>query len=273
MSTMPTDSSGPLDPSNPKSPFNLSKPVGLIGRGRSARHLAHYLSLKKIPFIQIHRETHRASERSLDLSRLKGCPVVILAVSDAALEELAATLRNRPDFSQTKLCHLSGALHSDHVFALHPLISFGPELFDEKFYERMAFVGDERTPPLSELIPGLKNPFFRVPQKKHALYHALCVLGANLSTLLWLKFFEGLSTLFKIPAQHSEILFESVSKNIAAALHSGNARAALTGPWIRNDQKVVELNEEALRDDPFLDVYRSGLKAYRIQNQREGLKQ
>ena len=75
---------------------------GLIGRGRLATHLARYFQLEKLPYRQWHRTHPEPLDRSVD-----GCDVLLLAISDDAIEPFIAA---NSDVTDRPMVHFSGSL-------------------------------------------------------------------------------------------------------------------------------------------------------------------
>ncbi len=217
---------------------------GLIGRGRAARHLGRYLELENRTVLRWNRDDSQSPER-----RLADADVVVLAISDDALEPF---LDRHPSLRRKTTVHLSGSLSIEGVTGLHPLMSFGPDLYDLETYRSMTFVGEFGGPGFYEVFPGLPNPFHRIDPRDKALYHALCVLAGNGSTLLWTRAFETFERRLGLPRAALLPYLERIAANVAAA--GGNA---LTGPLARGDAETVRRDLEALEGDPYQPVFRS----------------
>jgi predicted short-subunit dehydrogenase-like oxidoreductase (DUF2520 family) len=78
------------------------------------------------------------------------------------------------------------------------------------------------------------------------------VLGGNFSTLLWSKVLSDFSERLGLPAETLGPYMSQVCRNV---LQSGGA--ALTGPLQRGDVGTIRRDLEALRGDPFAEVYRA----------------
>src|ERR1700752_4818283 len=104
-------------------------PLGIVGDGRVATHFAHYVGLAGIPFRQWSRRSPAES--------LASCRVILLLVSDPAIEELALRYPDR-----TRV-HFSGSFWSPDVHGMHPLMSFGRELYSLADYQRIPFIVED----------------------------------------------------------------------------------------------------------------------------------
>ena len=81
-------------------------PYGIVGDGRVARHFAHYLNLKKIPYKQWSRSAVPAIEPAVVLAE---CETILVLISDSAIEpwiEFARVSGLQP----VRFVHFSGAL-------------------------------------------------------------------------------------------------------------------------------------------------------------------
>ncbi len=226
----------------------------VIGSGRWATHLQKSLVLAGLPHAQWARKSH--SELDLE-KKLQTATHVWLAISDQALFEW---VRRLADFKGVIL-HSSGALEIPGAHSVHPLMSFGPELYADSFYSTYAFVTTSQSSK-ETLIPGLANLFVRITSEQKVFYHALCVLAGNGSVLLWQKFFSEMKNL-GIPFVVSSIYTRRILENLLQA-----PKTALTGPLVRNDQITLNKDLEAIQDDPFGPVLATLIDAYR-KSERE----
>lgn len=224
------------------------KQILVIGSGRWARHLLKSLALARIPHVNWARRTQSEQELS---SLLAASSHVWLAVSDSALPEWRDRLAS---YEGIKL-HSSGALEIEGLHSVHPLMSFPNELYPDSFYSRFAFVSTSKLDRES-LIPGLPNPFFKIPASQKTLYHALCVLAGNGGVLLWQKFFADMSSM-GIEGEPARLYASRIFENILERPFE-----ALTGPLVRNDQATLKADLAAFENDPYQNVLRSLIQAY-----------
>lgn len=211
---------------------------GIVGDGRVATHFAHYFRLLGIPFRQWSR---RSAGGSLD-----GCPVILLLVSDPVIDELAGR------YPDTTLVHFSGSFSSAIAQGMHPLMSFGRELYSLAEYQRIPFVAED--PALfRRLFPRLANPCHAIRTEDKARYHALCAMAGNFTGFLWARLFREFPESLGIPAEAAVPYLERVCRNIAAA--PTRPDSFLTGPIVRNDTQTVAKHLAALQGDPYRAVY------------------
>lgn len=222
----------------------------IIGSGLMARHFSHYLDLLGIPHERWSRNT--GTEESLRALLSAGSvEKVFLAISDAAVLPFFETHLNS---FKGKVYHFSGALELPGIQDVHPLMSFGPYLYDLQTYKQVPFVSTSEI-----LLPELPNPKFHIPSESKARYHALCVIAGNFSVLIWQKFFFEMAT-YGIPAAACLPYFRQINANIETSPFS-----ALTGPLMRNDIKTMEMNMHSLHGDPFREVYKHMVHAFETQ--------
>lgn len=225
-------------------------PYGIVGNGRVARHFQHYCGLLGLA-------CQAWSRRESTLSpaeALAGCPTILLLIRDDAIVPFVEAW---PALRSKRLVHFSGSLVTDAAEGVHPLMTFGPELYDLAAYREIPFVLERGGTAFPELLPGLPNPWFAVPRGERARYHALCVLAGNCSTLLWLKLFAELEGRFGIPRTAAHPYLARVTANLLT-----DPDRALTGPLARGDTRAVAANLDALEGDPFQTVYAAFARAY-----------
>lgn len=221
-----------------------SPTYGLIGRGRLARHLAHYLALEGCAVTTWHRglDTDPATT-------LAGTEAVLLAISDDAITAFA---RQHPELGDRTLVHFSGSLVVSGMVGLHPLMTFGPELYDLNTYRAIPFIGERGGAAFSDIFPDLVNPHHELDPADKPLYHALCVLSGNFTTLLWTKAMADFGSKLGLPAETLRPFLERTGINTIDA-----GPAALTGSLARGDRGTIARDLAALDGDAYADVYRA----------------
>jgi 2-dehydropantoate 2-reductase len=230
--------------------------IVLIGRGRLATHLGRYFEQLGL--------RHTVWSRPLEAEKL--CPRLdalvqprtrtLLAISDGAIEPF---LQSHPELGKTVRIHFSGRLASPLAIGAHPLFSFAGTFYERELYERIPFVIDQNCPPLASLIPGLPNPSFFIEPGRRERYHALCVLAGNFPTLLWRKLFYELDAELGMPREQVLPYLESITRGL------GGTGLPLSGPLSRGDRTTLQRNLEALKSDPFEQVYSAFVSAYEQQ--------
>ena len=231
-------------------PTSAAPPFGIVGNGRVARHLHHYFTLLGLPVSAWSRNGRGPSPPET----LAACQTVLILIPDG---EIVPFIDTWPALQQKRLVHCSGRLVTGAAEGAHPLMTFGPALYDLEAYRAIPFVLDTGGTPFSTLLPGLPNRSFTIPAADRPYYHALCVIAGNFSTLLWVKLFDELEGRFGIPASAAHPYLKRMAANLVADGHG-----ALTGPLARGDAKTIAANLTALEGDPYHAVYAAFKKVY-----------
>ena len=218
---------------------------GIVGDGRVARHMSHYLSLVDL---QVQRWSRRTG---YDLAAaLADAEVVLILIRDGAIADFVD--RHDAFLSDRTAVHFSGTVTVSGIAGMHPLCTFGPDLYDLETYTSVPFICEADGPPFAQAFPTLPNRSFVIPGDRKPLYHAAAVLAGNFSAALWLKLFQTLEEL-GIPADAAHAYLERFCRNLIEL----PAEHVLTGPVVRRDTRTIEENLRALSDDPYAAVYRA----------------
>jgi predicted short-subunit dehydrogenase-like oxidoreductase (DUF2520 family) len=224
---------------------------GLAGDGRVARHFRHYFSLLGLAV----RCWSRRSSTTPPPEAFSDSTTVLLLLRDDAIVpfvEAWPTLRDK------RLVHCSASLVTPVAEVAHPLMTFGPDLYDAETYRGIPFVLDAGGTRFADLLPGLPNPSFTLSAADRPYYHALCVLAGNLPALAWRKLFAELETRFGIPAAAAQPYLRRLAANLLA-----DRESPPTGPLSRGDTATVAANLRALEGDPFHPLYSAMVAASR----------
>jgi predicted short-subunit dehydrogenase-like oxidoreductase (DUF2520 family) len=225
---------------------------GIVGRGRLATHLAEYLELESRSFTSWYR---CMGGNPADV--LADADYILLAISDDALESFIA---EHPDLSDKTVVHFSGSRTVKGAAGLHPLMTFGPKLYDRETYRSIPFVSERGGLTFGDVFPGFANPFRAIDPEHKPLYHALCVMAGNFPTLLWNKAIESFEQELGLP---HEILRPFLMQTLVNTMESGGK--ALTGPLARGDRGTAERNLAALGKDSYAGVYRAFARSHGMQ--------
>jgi predicted short-subunit dehydrogenase-like oxidoreductase (DUF2520 family) len=228
----------------------------LIGSGRLAHHLRHYLSQFNVTIkvwsrnhsdfntISINENSHAEARFE---AALNDSDVVLLAISDSALAEWVA----KAQFKNKVVVHFAGSRFFEKAWGFHPLMTFSQELYPAEFYKSIPFVAD-RGFPISEMFPFLPNPIYEIEPKSRPLYHALAHMAANFPALLWVHVFQQFESL-GLPR---EILAPMLGKCFTNTVRL--QEQALAGPLRRGDMQTLLLHEQTLETLPSLSaIYKS----------------
>src|SRR5262245_20220383 len=143
-------------------------PLGIVGDGRLARHLHHYFDLLNLPV-----RCWARSSGGDPVQAMAPCGTVLVLISDAAIAPFIAAW---PALATAhRLVHCSGSLVTPLAECAHPLMTFGPDLYDLPVYQQIPFVLDAGRTPFAELLPGLPNRSFTLDEANRPSYHAHCV--------------------------------------------------------------------------------------------------
>ena len=242
----------------------------ILGGGRLARHMRHYLSLLGLPCSAWARQpdpelnSHHSGSADLRLSKtIAPASHVLLLVSDGAI---ASLLKRYPELHCKTLVHCSGAQSIPGVAGAHPLMTFGPELYDLETYRSISFMLDQGL-QMSDVLPGLPNSHHHISVERKAQYHALCVMAGNFPQILW----QAINQRFEqqgIPAEILQPYLRQVLENFLAAPDK-----ALTGPLSRADRGTIKRNIQSLQSDPMQELYRAFADFYSNEHQASRLKE
>ncbi len=228
----------------------------ILGSGRLARHLAHYFSTLKLPFVQWSRHDRDAEEQ---LRRaISDSSHILLAVVDDALTSVIERVHRNFDSDSNLLVHFSGAKYFHDVPCAHPLMTFGESLESADWYQSIPFVMDEGY-QLADLLPNLPNPWFTIKGEERPLYHALCALAGNSTYLLWRQMGELFEQRLKLPRHLMAPYLHQTVRNALEATGSN-----FTGPIARRDWNTVRKHLEVLEENKaFQKFYRGYLELAR----------
>jgi predicted short-subunit dehydrogenase-like oxidoreductase (DUF2520 family) len=206
--------------------------------------MARYLEFETQPFVTWHRGIAASLAGALD-----SADIILLAISDDAIRPF---LGDHPELQDRPLVHFSGSLVVEGAQGFHPLMTFGPELYDRATYRSIPFITELGGSGFTELFPELVNPSWPIDPELKSLYHALCVLAGNFSTLLWSKVLDDFEDRLGVPGEALRPYLLQTCSNTSRA-----RRAALTGPLARGDRETVARDLESLEGDPYAEVYRA----------------
>jgi len=225
----------------------------LIGNGRVAKQLRHYLTLLDLP----HSHWDRSQDENILFHHLNQASHILLLISDRSIEPFIHTYLNH---SAAQIIHCSGRLVSKHAIGAHPLTTFSHTLFTFDQLKKIPFIIEKNTLPFDQLLPGLPNPHFYLDTKQKAKYHALCVVSGNFSCLLWQAFFKSFEETFGLPKEAAQAYLQQNMHNLM-----NDPQNALTGPLVRGDQETIEENIQALAGEPLQKIYQSFVDYYQTR--------
>jgi predicted short-subunit dehydrogenase-like oxidoreductase (DUF2520 family) len=235
----------------------------VLGSGRLAQHMRHYLQLLGLPCSGWARNSASACNSHADSDpgeRLRRAIApashVLLLVSDGAIPGL---LRKYPFLHGRTLVHCAGALSLPGVAGAHPLMTFSHELYTLEHYRSVPFLVEQGY-DFARVLPGLPNPHHCVQVEQKALYHALCVAAGNFPQILWQAVAQRFDRQLQVPAEVLQPYLRQVLANFTA-----DPQGALTGPLARGDDATIARNLAALEQDPLQALYQAFGDFYRAE--------
>jgi predicted short-subunit dehydrogenase-like oxidoreductase (DUF2520 family) len=216
--------------------------LGIIGNGRAAWAFASTWKRIGWPLTGIATRGEPIEELAASSD------IILVAVSDRAIEEVAATI---PE-TNAIIVHPSGALPALRGgFSLHPLKSLPPVGEPSDLRDTLLVFEGSHRDVAEEIATKIGARFAEVPREAKTRYHAGAVFGSNYVAAL----LDIAEELVGIDGARDDIaaLARSAIDNWAA--HNDARR--FTGPAARGDAAVLQRHEDALRDSPELaEIYR-----------------
>ena len=226
--------------------MNDKRPCAIIGDGCIATHFIAYLKLSGIPFKQWSRRKNSLEDPAVYLA---GSRAVFLLIRDDAIIEF---MKDHPRLKEMNPIHFSGSLYLEDIPSIHPLMTFSGSLYSLEKYRTIPFVHETGKVSLKDVLPELSNRSQAMDFRKKSLYHSLCVMSGNFTTMLWQKAFSDFDEKLKLDSQFLIPYMEQTFENLKQDWTN-----ALTGPLARKDRSTVIRNMDALKGDLYREVYRS----------------
>jgi predicted short-subunit dehydrogenase-like oxidoreductase (DUF2520 family) len=136
-------------------------------------------------------------------------------------------------------------------------MTFGPELYDLQVYRSIPFIEERGGCRFDDVFPTLCNQSWPLDPHLKPLYHALCVLAGNFTTMLWSKAFSEFEGCLGLPREALVPYLRQTCRNTEAS-----GRRALTGSLARGDRETTARDLEALADDSYARVYEAFVAAF-----------
>ncbi len=223
---------------------------GIVGDGLLATHLIHYFDLEEILYTRWSRKRDSLSPNEI----LHECNIILLAISDDSLKDF---ISNHFALEDKTLIHFSGTLSISGTISLHPLMTFSKRLYTLKEYRKIPFVGEKGNSSFKVIFPMLTNSYYEISSEKKTLYHALCVISGNFTTLLWQKTITDFESELGLPNEILTPYLENICQNLII-----DPLNSLTGPIKRGDKKTINKNIKALKSPIWKKIYSLFNKAY-----------
>ena len=256
--------------------------ISIVGAGRTGRALGrrlHESGWKIHSVVTRSQSTARRAMRSIGAGRSRGeisrelfsAPVILVSVSDSAIESVVARLAafGNEHLRRKIVLHTSGALGSGVLASLrtygaavgciHPLQTFsgvGIPALDGRIF---VIEGDPAAIRIARGIArSLTGQAIRLNPAARSLYHAAATITAGHVLAL----VESAVQLFiSLGMKRREALkaLLPLTRQVLENLERLGPRAAWTGPLARGDYGVVALHDKSLRTvaPEYLDAYRA----------------
>lgn len=255
-------------------------PVAIIGGGRAGRALALALTRASVPVLVC---TRRKSDlpstinSSLEpwTTALEGAGVILVAVPDDAIEDVAARLR-QATLTSAVVLHCSGlrdrsalALLEGRVAGLgsfHPLQTLaGDTDAAERLKAAYAVLEGDATAVAAgrQLARVLGMQAIEIQAASKPLYHAAAVIVSNYTVALS-ALAERLALAAGIPAEAAGRIFLPLLEGTWRNLEMRGTTDALTGPIVRGDAGTVRAHLEALDGEARRLYAVMGLEALKV---------
>jgi 2-dehydropantoate 2-reductase len=223
--------------------------ITIIGNGNLATHLAHYFTLVKLPWQQWSRKTHALAV--LKRYCLTSHTLIVAIKDDAIPSFIEDHLAPLPTCT---IIHCSAVHSIPGTFCVHPLASFGPLLYDLPTYTTIPLIVDmnQQKHLQSKISVHLSNPIYAIDPKQRPLYHALCCIAGNFSTLLWQYTLHHSQQHLNLNAEVFHPYLATLSKQLRH-----QPQTALTGPLVRQDEVTLAQHLETLKQEPMLPLYQA----------------
>jgi len=230
--------------------------------------MACYLDLLSLPSLNWGRQrpasTPLAAGYLPQLERvLAEATHLLILISDDAIEGFLA--ENESRLQGKTVVHCSGSLVTSKAQGAHPLMTFTERTYTLSVYTKMPFVVERGPKEFQELLPGLPNHHFYLEPEQKSLYHALCVLSGNFTSLLWSKFFRAFEDSLGLPREAGYPYMDQIFRNL-----KDSSVEPVTGPLVRRDWGTIRRNLEALSQDPYRHVYEGFLEALELRGNGRG---
>lgn len=222
---------------------------GIVGKGRLAGHLIHYLRLKNLQVLQWYRGQTRTPQQTLAQAN-----IVFILISD---DEIESFIKKNKWLKTKTVIHCSGSLVTKHAQGFHPHFNFTRRLYTLDTYEKIPFVVEKGKLKFRDLFPDLSNPSYEISKRDRPLYHALSVISGNFPTILWMAVNHIYMKKLKLP----DSFFAPYIHNCIDQFEV-DPDHALTGPLTRGDKKTIQKNIQALRGSPLQEIYKAFVKQY-----------
>ena len=234
----------------------------IIGSGNVAYHLAKAFKQNNIPLSQIFGRNQNelqkiSSELNIPYSTqdLEDADLYIISVNDQSIEEVSGIISKK----NCLVAHTSGSLPKEILAGEYRKSSFYPlQTFSKSKsldYRKIPFfietenIEDQQL--LTELASKISANVMESTHEKRKYIHLTEVFACNFVNHLFARAKE-ISDSQDIPFDYFLPLIDETIQKI----HEIDPKSAQTGPAVRNDQRVLQLHEQLLKEES-LTIYRT----------------
>lgn len=234
----------------------------IIGSGNVAYHLAKAFKQNNISLSQIFGRNQNelqkiSSELNIPYSTqdLEDADLYIISVNDQSIEEVSGIISKK----NCLVAHTSGSLPKEILAGEYRKSSFYPlQTFSKSKsldYRKIPFFIEtenrEDQQLLTELASRISANVMESTHEKRKYIHLTAVFACNFVNHLFVRAKE-ISDSQEIPFDYFLPLIDETIQKI----HEIDPKSAQTGPAVRNDQRVLQLHEQLLKDES-LTIYRT----------------
>lgn len=234
----------------------------IIGSGNVAYHLAKAFTQNSISLAQIFgRNSKELQKISLELNipystqKLEDADLYIICVSDSSVEDVSKIIIKK----NTLVAHTSGSLPKEILIGEYRKSSFYPlQTFSKSKdldYKKIPFFieteNEEDQKTLTDLASKISKNVMESSHEKRKYIHLTAVFACNFVNHLFARAKE-ISDAQEIPFDYFLPLINETVQKISEI----EPKSAQTGPAVRNDQRVLELHEQLLKDES-LEIYKT----------------
>ena len=239
--------------------------IVIIGSGNLATQLSLALQEAGKDIVQVY---SRSEEHARTLAEKIGCDfttdvedinrqadIYIVSIKDDAISEMAATLAG-----VSMILHTAGSIpmdvfrgHAQHYGVLYPMQTFSKNR-QVDFREIPCFIeasDDESLAAIRQLAGSLSSHVVDCDSERRKKMHLAAVLACNLANHCY-RLAERV-----VEAEHIDFrLFQPLIMETARKVATMSPRDAQTGPMVRYDQRVMDMQIQMLPDERTRDIYR-----------------
>ena len=241
--------------------------VVVVGSGNVAEAVA--IAVAECPTLDLHEVVARNADRATEVARLAGtewcadlsqatdADLYIIAVSDRAVEDVAAKLRRREG---SVVVHTAGsvemeALGDGNRGVLYPFQTFTAGRRVD-FTAVPLFVegcDEDVTQAIEDVANLLSQRVYRANSKRRREIHLTGVLACNFVNALYSMATDLLDEREGLPF---DVLRPLIEETAAKAINAEHPRNVQTGPAVRGDKAVAERHTAMLDDENQKELYK-----------------